>query len=86
MRVELRSGGWGCAGSAESAESAKVRHGLMCVVECVDNAENAGKCRRIFANPAKNGGNIDICWRDCWLEWFRGLYLQSTCRRAGRLR
>ena len=39
------------------------------VPDCVDNAENAGKCRGIFANPAKNGDNIDICWRDCWLEW-----------------
>lgn len=56
------------------------------VPDCADNAENAGKCIEVFANPAKIGGNIDICWRDCWLEWFRGLYLQSTCRRAGRLR
>lgn len=36
------------------------------VPDCVDNA---GKCRGIFANPARNGDNIDICWRDCWLEW-----------------
>lgn len=56
------------------------------VLMCADNAENAGKCIEVFANPAKIGGNIDICWRDCWLERFRGLYLQSTCRRADRLR